>query len=130
MKILVETNSLKRIVSMLTLTSAYPDKINADHVVGIFCFCMFYVYIIYSPGFHRFYIGQTSNLTNRIKRHNDGLENYTAKYKPWTLVWSTTKNSRGEAMILERKLKNLNRKRLEDFIAKYSYENPGRDEFA
>jgi putative endonuclease len=38
---------------------------------------------------------------------------------PWILIWSTCKKSRAEAVILEQKLKNLSKKRLIDFMAKY-----------
>jgi putative endonuclease len=56
-------------------------------------------------------------------------EKATQSGVPWTLVWSTDKLSRSAAMILERKLKNLTRKRLIDFILKYSEGVGGPDEF-
>jgi putative endonuclease len=55
-----------------------------------------------------------------LKRHNEAREKYTAPYVPWVLIWSTVKSSRSEAIILERKLKNLSPKRLNSFIQKYS----------
>jgi putative endonuclease len=80
---------------------------------------MYFVYILYSESHNRFYIGQTNDLSNRIFRHNSGFEKSTAPYKPWTLVGSIEKPSRSEAMILEKKLKNLNSKDLNAFINKY-----------
>lgn len=45
----------------------------------------------------------------------------TKPYIPYEIVWSTSKESRLEAMSLERKLKNLKSKaRLKKFIEKYS----------
>ena len=79
---------------------------------------MFSVYILWSDKLQKFYIGQTSNLEDRIYRHNHGYEKYTSKGMPWTLIWSTQKKSRQEAMTLERKLKNYTQKRLRDFISK------------
>jgi len=67
----------------------------------------------------RFYIGQTRDLDERITRHNAGRENYTSKGIPWELVWCITKESRSEAIILERKLKNLKQLRLVKFMKKY-----------
>jgi putative endonuclease len=59
-------------------------------------------------------------MEGRIERHNNGYEKSTARYVPWILKWSTEKSNRIEARELERKLKNLSRKRLEEFILKYS----------
>ncbi|NMM48203.1 GIY-YIG nuclease family protein [Marinigracilibium pacificum] len=78
------------------------------------------VYILYSPGLDIYYKGQTSDLDERLKYHNSGYETSTSKGVPWTLVWSTAKATRQEAMLLEKKLKNLSWVRLEKFMSKYS----------
>ena len=80
----------------------------------------FFVYILFSNSADRYYIGQTNNIDARIARHNASIEKSTAPYIPWVLIWIAEKSSRSEAMILERKLKNLSRKRLLIFIQKYS----------
>jgi putative endonuclease len=72
----------------------------------------FFVYIIYSEKFDKFYIGQTEDITDRLIRHNNGYEQATRPYKPWILKCIIEKSTRSEAMILERKLKNLNRQKL------------------
>jgi putative endonuclease len=79
----------------------------------------YFVYIIYSCSLDIYYKGQTANLADRIKRHNSKQEKATLGGVPWVLVWSTCKQSRAEAVILEQKLKNLSRKRLLDFMWKY-----------
>jgi putative endonuclease len=79
----------------------------------------YYVYILYSPSTDTYYKGQTSNLTERLSRHNNGFEKATKHGAPWQLVWSTIKETRGEAITLERKLKNLSRERTIQFIKKY-----------
>ena len=66
-----------------------------------------------------FYKGQTSNLLQRLKRHNSKLESATKDGTPWILLWSTSKDSRAEAIKLERTLKNLSQKRLIEFMLKY-----------
>ncbi len=88
----------------------------AVKLIGFMCF---YVYILYSETFKRYYIGQTQDLGERIHRHNNRMEKATSPYVPWTIVWFVEKATRGEAMILERKLKNLNRQRLLAFMEKY-----------
>jgi len=80
----------------------------------------YYVYILKSALFDKFYIGQTQNIPERLHRHNAGTEKSTSPYRPWVLVWQTEKPSRSEAMSLEKKLKNLSKERLRIFIEKYS----------
>jgi putative endonuclease len=74
------------------------------------------VYILYSEVSDRFYIGQTSNVESRLERHNKGYEKATSPYIPWVLKCVIEKESRSEAMILERKIKNMNRDKLLVFI--------------
>ena len=78
----------------------------------------YFVYILYSEDFDKFYIGQTESIEARILRHNSGTEKATHPYRPWKIIWHTEKSSRAEAMLLERKLKNLSKERLKIFIAK------------
>jgi putative endonuclease len=80
----------------------------------------FYVYIIYSESHDKYYVGQTNDINDSIKRHNNGSERFTSPYLPWVLKCAIEKPNRGEAMILESKLKNLNRQKLIKFINKYS----------
>ena len=96
--------------------------------MGLLNFFMYYVYILYSKSKDRFYKGQTSNLKGRVDRHNSGKVTSTRNAGPWILLWSSHKESRSEAMILEKKLKNLNRGRLIEFMLKYQQEIVGRDE--
>ena len=81
---------------------------------------MFYVYIIYSESTDTFYRGYTKDIDDRLKRHNDRREKATKSGAPWKLIWCTSKNSRREAMALEKKIKNLSRKRLAEFMTRYS----------
>ena len=77
------------------------------------------VYILYSKSTDSYYKGQTSDLVDRLNRHNSKREKATKNGAPWNLVWSAQKETRGEALILERKLKNLSREKTIQFINKY-----------
>ncbi|MFM2306750.1 MAG: hypothetical protein RLZZ367_1419 [Bacteroidota bacterium] len=88
----------------------------------------YYVYILYSEKSGQFYKGQTSDITDRLSRHNSGFEKATARYAPWKLIWYTTKQSREQALSLEQKIKNLSRERTIQFILKYQEEVAGPDE--
>ena len=79
----------------------------------------FIVYINYSEAFDKYYIGQTANFESRLLSHNSGLVKSTKHYMPWINVLQITKPTRSESLLLERKLKNLNRIRLVAFIDKY-----------
>ncbi len=75
----------------------------------------FSVYIIYSKKLSKFYVGQTIELADRLKRHNDGRSKFTKRGIPWYLVHCFEVTSRSEAMQLERKIKKRGIKRfLED----------------
>ena len=116
---------------MLTKASAFesrPVRKNAPRNWGIFYFSIiklvvivmaYWVYILYSERCDRYYIGQTSDFAERLARHNAGKEKATAPFAPWIIFWKARKSSRSEAMILEKKLKNLSRDRLKRFMEKY-----------
>ena len=78
----------------------------------------FFVYVIRSIESGHYYIGQTRNAVDRLRRHNAGAESSTARYAPWEMVWHAEKPTRSEAVQLESKLKNLSRTRLESFLSK------------
>jgi len=78
-----------------------------------------WVYIIWSAAFDKYYIGQTQNVRARLDRHNKGYEKSTSPYVPWELVWMAAKDTRGDAMTLERKLKNLSKVRIREFIIRH-----------
>ena len=83
---------------------------------------MHFTYLLYSPTTDTIYRGATRDLADRLRRHNARQEKATAPGAPWLLLWATSKPTRGEALRLERKLKNLNRSRLIDFLRKYTDE--------
>jgi len=85
-----------------------------------FLFMKYFVYILYSEKTGKFYKGSTNDIIDRIKRHNNSEEIATSFGVPWILVWYIRKETRGEAMILEKKLKNLTQLRLISFMKKYN----------
>jgi putative endonuclease len=80
---------------------------------------MYYTYILYSEKLKMFYVGQTSDIEERLQFHNGGFEKYTSKGCPWVLVWCVEKSTRKEALGLEQKLKNLSQMRKVNFMKKY-----------
>jgi len=47
---------------------------------------MYYVYVLENIATNRLYIGQTSNLSQRLKKHNTGKSPYTRARGPWKLI--------------------------------------------
>ncbi len=80
---------------------------------------MYFTYILYSNKLDLFYRGHASNVFERFKRHNNGMELFTRKGVPWNLLWYTAKDNKSEAFRLELKLKNLSQKRLIAFMLKH-----------
>jgi len=72
---------------------------------------MFTVYILYSEILKKFYIGQTENLEKRLQEHNQGKSSFTAKGRPWKLVYLIVVDSRVSAMKLEKQIKKRGAKR-------------------
>ena len=88
---------------------------HSDFFRGGFFSMVYFVYILYSEGFDKYYIGQTNSLEQRLERHNefDSTNSYTSKYRPWILkAFLETGESRADAMKIERRLKGLKSKRL------------------
>lgn len=66
---------------------------------------MHYVYLLYSHGTKRYYIGETSDLKKRFFQHNSGLTQSTKAGVPWKLVYYEAYSSKESAKTREKKLK-------------------------
>jgi putative endonuclease len=76
---------------------------------------MFYVYILFSTFKSKYYIGQTSDIEERLFRHNYGFSLSTNYGIPWELVQTFICETRSDAIQLEKKIKKRGAKRfLED----------------
>jgi len=66
---------------------------------------MFIVYILKSLKNGRFYVGQTQDINDRIKRHNSGNVKSTKYYIPWEIVYLENLQTRSEACKREKQIK-------------------------
>ena len=72
---------------------------------------IFFVYIIYNKKHNKFYIGQTHDLSKRLKEHNSGLSKYTSKHDgDWELKYKEELESRSSAFRREKFLKKQKNK--------------------
>ncbi|MFO7575560.1 MAG: GIY-YIG nuclease family protein [Bacteroidales bacterium] len=78
---------------------------------------MFAVYIIYSVKLDKYYIGYSSDVHDRLSKHNRMSKGFTSKGIPWVLVHTELFDDKKSAMIRERQLKRWkNRERIESLI--------------
>jgi putative endonuclease len=66
---------------------------------------MYHLYILQSESTGRYYVGQTIDLGARLAYHNANYSRSLKNRGPWTLVYSETYATRGEAMRRERQIK-------------------------
>jgi putative endonuclease len=66
----------------------------------------FTVYVLYSHTAMKHYTGFTGNLIERLKSHNELGNEWTARYRPWRLIFQKDFESKLDAMKYEQWLKS------------------------
>jgi len=66
----------------------------------------YYFYILRSIELDKFYIGHTSNLQERLKKHKSNHKGFTGKAKDWKIVYFEVFENKKEAYARERQVKN------------------------
>lgn len=66
---------------------------------------MFYVYVLRSIKYNRFYTGSTDNLEKRLKEHNSGKTKSIKAFIPWEIIYKEEYLTREEAVMREKYLK-------------------------
>lgn len=64
------------------------------------------VYALKSKDRNYIYVGQTTDLADRIARHNNGREQTTRAYAPFELIYDELHPNRVEARVREKYLKS------------------------
>jgi putative endonuclease len=67
---------------------------------------MFHTYILHSPRIDRFYIGCTSNIEERLKKHNNKNRGFTNQSNDWVVVFYRSFDTKNEALELEKQIKS------------------------
>jgi putative endonuclease len=70
---------------------------------------MYFVYGIYNHGAKKLYIGQTKDLLQRIRMHNDHtFVCFTSRFQgEWKLIYKESVTTRSEALRREKQLKSF-----------------------
>jgi len=64
-----------------------------------------YLYILQSELNEMFYVGISPNLEQRLEFHNHLGQGFTARYRPWKLVFTKEYPTRQQAQAAEKKIK-------------------------
>jgi putative endonuclease len=78
----------------------------------------YYVYVLRSEKDGSFYVGHTSDLEERIQRHNHGKSLYTKAKAPWKLIYQELFTTRSEAMQREREIKGKKNRAYIDYLVR------------
>ena len=79
---------------------------------------MFVTYILYSKQLDSYYIGSTSNIIDRLNRHNTGRSIYTKRGIPWEIKYQKGYLTKSEAYKAELYIKSQkSRKYIENLIS-------------
>ena len=66
----------------------------------------FTVYILFSESFNKHYTGFTSNIEQRMLSHNQLGKDWSAKYRPWKIIYKKEFENKKEAKEYEKWLKS------------------------
>jgi putative endonuclease len=78
---------------------------------------MYTVYIIYSQRIDKYYIRFSSNVSERLCKHNRNSKGFSATGRPWIIAYCEIFDNKKDAMNREKQLKKWkNRERLETVI--------------
>jgi len=78
---------------------------------------MYSVYIIYSEKLDKYYIGYSTDVKNRLLKHNRKSKGFSSLGRPWVLAFQESFKTKREAMSREIQLKHWkNRERIEALI--------------
>ena len=78
---------------------------------------MFHTYILFSTKKNKYYIGSTSNLEERIKKHNSQHKGFIGGIGDWQVVYKEVYETKSEAYKREMQIKRWkSRKMIEKLI--------------
>ena len=102
----------------MVVTVQFRSRVQSlNIIVGAFLF-MYFVYILYSKNFDRYYVGHCENMAIRLARHNARSVPSTKPYVPWEVVYTENYPTRNLASTREKEIKNKKSRRYIEFLLK------------
>jgi putative endonuclease len=79
---------------------------------------MYHTYILFSIIKNKYYIGSTSNLEERIKKHNSNHKGFTGGVGDWQVVYYENYKSKSEATQREMQIKKWKSRKIIESLVK------------
>ena len=79
---------------------------------------MYHTYILFSIIKNKYYIGSTSNLEERIKKHNSNHKGFTGGVGDWQVVYQENYKSKSEATQREMQIKKWKSRKMINSLVK------------
>jgi putative endonuclease len=77
----------------------------------------YFIYILFSKALNKYYVGSTSNIDERLKKHLSNHKGYTSMAKDWEIVYTESFDDRTSALVREKQIKRWkSRKMIEHLI--------------
>ena len=76
----------------------------------------FFVYIIYSTGYDKYYKGFSTDVIKRLFRHNNKGSQYTSSFTPWKLVYVESFHDKTKALKREKSLKKYSKVQIKELM--------------
>ena len=73
---------------------------------------MYYFYILYSSKADKYYIGHTSDIEGRLRRHNTDHKGFTGKFDDWRTKYIEAYATKEDAYAREREVKSWKNRRM------------------
>ena len=80
----------------------------------------YHFYILYSLSLDKYYIGHTSEIENRIRKHNASHKGFTGKANDWKVVYTEMFQSKEKAYKRERQVKSWKSRKMISKLINYS----------
>ena len=79
---------------------------------------MYLTYILFSSKKNKYYIGSTSNLEERIKKHNSNHKGFTGGVGDWQVIYQDNYQSKSEATQRELQIKKWKSRKVIESLVK------------
>ena len=91
--------------------------IRNDEVFSFVIFMNYFLYILYSESINKYYVGITSNIEERLKKHLSNHKGFTSRVKDWQVVYFEKFENKSLVAKRERQIKSWkSRKMIEHLI--------------
>ncbi|MEP2668102.1 MAG: GIY-YIG nuclease family protein [Cyclobacteriaceae bacterium] len=88
---------------------------------------MYFIYIIYSSEYGKYYVGYSNDPFRRLKQHNTATKTFTSKYRPWELATIfACSELESEAMRIEKFIKKQKSRKLIETLCKADFVPSGQ----